>query len=190
MSHKFLLDASFHALLVQIDHELAAVPQHARCGCNVPLDRSDYPRSPMGLPPDLRGHYGERISFCCRVCRKRVTPPSVRFFGRRWYPAPLFLIISILTLGISERRIAQMRRHFGITVSESTWKRWRRWWRTVFITTPFWQAAKGLTAIALTSSRRILPRALLILYRGSLEEKMTRLLRFLSPLTGGNMRAA
>lgn len=189
MSHKFLFNASVHSLLISIDKELAKVEQEKGCSnCGGRLDHADYPRSPMGVPVQFRGSYEERISFCCADCRRRTTPPSVRFFGRFWFPAPLLILISALTLGINERRLAQVRLHFGITVSESTWKRWRRWWRTSFMATPFWQHIKGLFPPIL-STNGPLPRELFSLFTGTLEEKFYFLLKLLAPLTGGVLRA-
>ncbi len=189
MSQNFLFNASFHLLLIAIDQELADDILKQGCPyCKGKLHRADYPRSPVGMLLQFRDYYDERLSFCCDSCRKRTTPPSLRFFGRRWYPAPLFLLMSALTLGINERRLLQVKQHFGILVNESTWKRWRRWWRESFMVTPFWQQAKGLAPTAI-ESRKTFPRALLDAFQGTLEEKMRFLLRFLSPLTGGVLRA-
>lgn len=188
MSHKILFNASFHSLLTTIDRELTEITKKKGCPCGGKLHRANYPRSPFGLLSQFRDYYDARFSLCCDTCRKRITPQSVRFFGRRWFPAPLLILISALMLGINERRLEQVKRHFGITVSESTWKRWRRWWREVFITTPFWQQAKGLAPEAIEKNISF-PRALLTLFRGALEEKMRLLLRFLAPLTGGDLRA-
>src|SRR6266540_2413753 len=143
MSQKFLFNASFHLLLIAIDQELANDILKQDCPhCEGKLHRADYPRSPVGIPSQFRHHYDARLSFCCDTCRKRITPPSVRFFGRRWYPAPLHLLVSALMLGINEHRLLQVKRYFGIAVNESTWKRWRRWWRKSFTSTSFWQQAK------------------------------------------------
>lgn len=189
MSHKFLFNATFHALLNQIDQELAEMTLQKGCPyCGNKLHLANYPRSPIGILPQFRDYYDERLSFCCDTCRKRTTPQSVRFFGRGWHPAPLHLLISALMCGINERRLLQVKRYFGISVSGSTWKRWRRWWRTSFITTPFWQKQKGLVATAIKTNTP-LPRALLDLFQGALEEKMILLLQFLAPLTGGVLRA-
>ena len=189
MSHNFLSDASFHSLLTQIDQEVADSTQAEGCPCcGGQLDQANYPRSPFGLPPPFRSHYDERISFCCANCRKRVTPPSVRFFGRRWFPAPVLLLICILNLGINERRLAQVKRHFGITVSESTWKRWRRWWRECFELTPFWEANKSSVVTGI-DEHTDLPRSVFVCFKGKLKERLCLLLRFLSPLTGGILRA-
>ncbi len=189
MSHNFLVDARFHLLLTQIDQEFFELARKEVCSyCGGQLHQANYPRSPFGLPSAFRPHYEERLSLCCANCRKRVTPPSVRFFGRRWFPAPVFMLICILNLGINERRLAQIKRHFSVTVSESTWKRWRRWWRECFEATAFWQANKGLVVTTM-AEHEALPRSLLTCFTGKLKEQLCLLLRFLSPLTGGLLRA-
>jgi hypothetical protein len=189
MSHKFLFNASFHLLLNSIDQELAIETQKKGCPyCSNKLHQANYPRSPVGMLSHLRSYYDERISFCCDTCRKRTTPQSVRFFGRHWYPAPLLMLVCVLTLGINERRLQQVKRHFGIIVSESTWKRWRRWWRESFMETLFWWKEKGLVPSTIERNKAF-PRALLNIFQGVLEEKMRYLLRFLAPLTHGVLRA-
>lgn len=187
MSHNFLSEASFHSFLEAIDQEFVSVAQAQGCRCGGRLHHADYPRSPLGMPAQLRETYEKRFSLCCDTCRRRITPPSVRFFGRRWVPAPLFLFLCVLTLGINERRLRQIQHHLGIRVSESTWKRWRRWWRDIFPETAFWQAKRGLASTHL-DARGLLPRSLLALFRGTLEEKMRLLLRFLAPLSSGISR--
>ncbi|SRR6266568_1823791 len=189
MSQNFIFNANFHLLLNKIDQELAKNIMEKGCRhCGGKLHLADYPRSPVGIPPPFRHHYDERLSSCCSTCRKRTTPPSVRFFGRRWYPAPFHLLVSALAQGINERRLAQVKRHFGITVSESTWKRWRRWWRECFASTSFWRREQGL-APSIDMTNKIFPRVLLDAFQGTLEEKMCLLLRFLSPMTGAILRA-
>jgi hypothetical protein len=187
MSQNFLSNASFHLILCKIDQEFVDKAKWQGCICGGALHQADYPRSPFGLPAPFRVHYTERFSLCCDTCRKRNTPPSIRFFGRRWFPAPLLMLISVLSLGVNKRRLAQVKRYFGITVSESTWRRWRRWWRKSFMTTPFWRQAKGL--LPPLPSNAFYPRALLNQFQGKTEERMRLLLRFLSPLTAGILRA-
>jgi hypothetical protein len=191
MSQNYLFKASFHLLLIKIDQEFSNTIKQQGCPCGGQLHQSDYPRSPFGLPAQFRDQYNERFSFCCAICRKRITPQSVRFFGRRWFPAPLLLLISVLTLGVSKRRCAQVKRHLGITISESTWRRWRRWWSEVFITTPFWQQAKGSFPPTDQITQGPFPRVLLTAFQGKIkiEEKIHLLLKFLAPLTSGVLRA-
>ncbi len=183
MLHTFLMNTSVHLFLEVIDQELANDVLNKQCpDCAGSLHKANYPRSPMGISPEFRDHYSERLSFCCDTCRKRTTPPSVRFFGRRWYPAPVFMLICLLSLGINERRLSQMKRYFGLTINESTWKRWRRWWRESFIATDFWRKEKGLVASSLEETISF-PRALLKLFSGTFDKKMELLLRFLLPLS-------
>ena len=190
MSQNFIHNANFYLLLTQIDHELADTTLAQGCPfCQGSLHRADYPRSPLGIPSTFRDYFDSRLSFCCADCRKRTTPSSVRFFGRRWYPAPLLMLFSIFTLGINARRVAQIKRYFGLVVSETTWRRWRRWWRDTFTKTPFWQQAKGQLPPTEEIQRGPFPRVILDVLKGKLEEKIVHLLRWLAPLTSGDLRA-
>ena len=62
------------------------------------LHSATYPRKPHGLAPELRADV-RRYSLCCCRCRRRVTPPSARFFGRRFRVAPLFVMVGALVAG-------------------------------------------------------------------------------------------
>lgn len=187
MSHKFPFNSTFHRVLVAIDRELAESTRQKGCSCGGVLHVSNYPRSPLGIPAPIRSNYDTRLSFCCDNCRKRTIPPSVRFFGRRWYPAPLLLFISACMVSINDYRLAQIKRHFGISVSESTWKRWRRWWREAFTETRFWKQARG--SIPEPKRTAMQPRGMLNAFQGSLDKKISSLLQFLSPITAGLLRA-
>jgi hypothetical protein len=187
MSHKFLFNSTFHTVLIAIDRELAEAVRQRGCPCGGVLHQANYPRSPFGLSAELRAAYEERFSFCCDDCRRRTTPPSVRYFGRRWYPAPLLILISALMISINEYRRNQIKRHFGITVSESTWKRWRRWWRNTFVETVFWKQARGLIPEA--KRPMSMARRMLISFQGSIDNKMLLLLKFISDITAGHLRA-
>ena len=188
MSQNFLWNANFHSLLKAIDEELADKARGLGCPeCGHKLHQANYPRSPMGVPARFRSYYEERLSFCCEICRKRWTPPSVRFFGRRWYPGPLFMLISAFMGRINDRLFIKVKEWFGISVGLSTWKRWRQWWYEVFPFTLFWKQAQGIVPVLET--KRSFPRALLGLFQGKLEEKICSLLKFLSPLSYGFLRA-
>ena len=189
MCHKFLHESRFHLLLLAIDREMARVFQQDGCQhCGGKLHQANYPRSPHGVPELFRDHYDSRFSFCCDTCRRRSTPATVRFFGRYWYVAPVLLLLSALALGLSERRRAQIKKYFGVTVPKSTWDRRREWWRNIFVKTPFWQQKKGLCPPE-DESRCSFPRHLFCLFKKPLDKKMTQLLQFLSPLTSGDLRA-
>ncbi len=189
MSHNSQLNANLCGLLNKIDQEFICQAQKKGCGyCGGVLHKADYPRSPFGIPQQFRSHFDKRLGLCCNQCRKRTTVPSVRFLGRFRYPAVLMIFVSALRLGLNERRLAQLRKYFGITINESTWKRWRRWWRKTFTATRFWQQAKG-SFILTSEANRLLPRTLLKSFSGNLIDKLQALLRLLSPLTAGALRA-
>ena len=189
MSHKFYLESSFHSLLAQMDNDLATQTQAKGCPyCQGCLDVANYPRSPFGLPASLRNYYAVRMSFCCRNCRKRTLPPSVRFFGRYWYVFVIHLLLNILQSGVTEKRLIELQKQLGVQVSESTLKRWRRWWRGTFIDTTFWQGKKG-DLMPPPEPAAHYPGELLARFQGELSDKFVHLLKFLSPLTGGILRA-
>src|SRR5512137_137825 len=98
MDHRLLQQASFWTVLFSIDQELAATACQAGCSCGGRLHRADFPRKPRGGPADLPPEYGYRLSFCCNRegCRKRVTPPSVRFLGRKVYFAAVIILVAAM----------------------------------------------------------------------------------------------
>ena len=83
----------------------------ARCGEH--LNRADYRRKVRGL--DFDSSEEKRISFCCSKCRKRITPPSLRFLWRKVYT-----LLSVTMSFESEG--------FLISKSRATLGRWRSFW--------------------------------------------------------------
>jgi len=141
----YLSDAKFWRFLMDADEALAAQVRAAGCPhCAAVLHSARYPRKPRGVRRAVLGEdYGWRLSFCCarEGCRRRTTPASVRFLGRRVYLGALVVLISALSQGVTGRRRAQLRVLFG--VSERTVRRWRVWWREVFPATRWWHAARA-----------------------------------------------
>jgi hypothetical protein len=184
MMHRLVGSAQFYALLLTIDRNLAEQVRREGCPCRGRLHRADYPRSPRGGPPDLPAGYGKRLSFCCAVegCRKRATPPSVRFLGRRWYLSPIVVLISALQHGVTPRRLRAIQGWLERPVSRRTLERWRRWWREAFPASPFWQAWRG--GFVPTPAEGRLPLSLIERFvEGPAETRLARILRFLSPMT-------
>lgn len=71
------------------------------------MHRADYDRKPRGGPE----HWSERHSFCCDQdgCRRRHTPPSVRFLGRKVYVGFVVVLKTALHQGLNAARLAQLR---------------------------------------------------------------------------------
>ena len=93
MLQKLLGDTSFHRLLQGIDEDVAEGVRSKGCQhCGAALHSARYERKPRGGPSELPAKYERRASFCCAAagCRKRVTPPALRFWGRRVYLGPVF----------------------------------------------------------------------------------------------------
>jgi len=145
MSLLKLIDAeTFYHVLERIDAELAETTRRAGCRrCAGVVHKANYPRKPRGGPPGLPASYGCRASYCCAVdgCRKRATPPSVRFLARRVYLGAVVVLASALQHGVSAFRARQLKELFG--VSQPTLLRWRSWWLTAFPVSQFWQSLRG-----------------------------------------------
>ena len=111
MYQAVLADAKFHEQLLVFDRDLAASARAARCWlCGGALHSASYDRKPRGCPGGLGQEYAERFSFCCAVdgCRKRTTPPSLRFLGRKVYLATVVTLISAMLLGTTPARLARL----------------------------------------------------------------------------------
>ena len=163
-----------------IDQDLAATAHADGCRrCRGRLHHGDYPRKPRGGPANLPAAHEKRTSFCCARCRKRRTPPSVRFLGRRVYLGVVVLLACVLRQGPTPWRVARL--HAVLGVSADTLARWHRWWRDALVHTPFWRASRS--RLAASVDERELPRTLLERFGGDPLAQVLGVLRWLSPLT-------
>ena len=179
MCHALLSDPNFFRLLCRIDEVFARQLYEAKCPvCQSNLHRANYERKPRADALVLSVVPKQRLSFCCGRCRKRATPPSVIFLGRR-----VFLGI-VLLLGFG--------RHAGQTPAAAqaalgnpcrqTLARWRDWWTDAFARTPPWLTLRGRLDRPVESSE--LPQALVERVAGArAEDRVVILLRQLSPLS-------
>jgi hypothetical protein len=183
MYHDLPGAASFWSFLFAIDQDLAETARKNACSCGGRLHRANYVRKPRGTPLQLPEPQRVRLSFCCDRdgCRKRATPPSVRFLGRKVYLTAIVILISAMRQGPSPRRVRELSTRFG--ADESTITRWQTFWREHFPQTPFWKVARAsfLTVGEIVS----LPYSLVdaFLRRYPPREGWILLLRFLSPIT-------
>jgi hypothetical protein len=191
MYHQLPQGASFWSFLFAIDQDLAETARKQGCPCGGRLHCANYPRKPRGTSVELPEPERVRLSFCCDRdgCRKRVTPPSVRFLGPKVYLGGVVLLISAMRQGPSPRRVRELSQLFG--ADRRTIARWQVFWREHFPQTPFWKRARALLAPVVDVAT--LPLALLtaFLSRRADGEDWARLLRFLAPITiAGGLRIA
>jgi hypothetical protein len=146
------------ACLLEWDVAIAERVRAAGCPrCRARLDSAHYWRKPrfgeVCSEPDP--DWSLRLSLCCsrEGCRRRVTPPSVRFLGRRVYPEAVVLIACVRALAVTQVRSARA------VVPGRTIKRWLSWWRTAFVASALWQQLRARVVPAPDEER--LPASLL-----------------------------
>jgi len=159
------------------------VTKRGRCQvCGGRLDDGPYPRKPR-VPPsiELPEQYDSRFSYSCavRTCRKRHTPASTRFLGRRIYLGIIVVLATAMQQGPTPWRMQRLRAELG--VSPQTLARWRVWWREAFVDSAFWKAAKAAFSPAVDAATA--PRSLLERFGGDEVDQLAGLMRFLSPLS-------
>lgn len=183
MYHGLPRDASFWQFLFSVDQDLAETARQQQCACGGRLHRANYPRKPRGGPEALPQPYESRLSFCCERegCRKRVTPPSVRFLGRKVYLAAVVVLVSAMRQGPAPRRVRELTHLFG--ADRRTIARWQIFWRQHVTESPFWKLARG--RLPSPGQVLVLPLDLLQAFSHHVEpsEQWAKLLRFLSPIT-------
>jgi len=207
MSHKFLINSSFHNALETMDHDLAEQERVKGCACGGRLHQSNYPRSPLGTPLEFREYYQARYSYCCAKCRKRTTTPSLRFFGRCWFPEFIHLLISALMNGevrTLKKLCEKLQELFNIRISAKTCRRWKQWWRDSFTTTKFWQGISGIIPIpylkgsfprqifSMATDRKgsaTVGEAPFLSVAPPFARRLIWVLQFFAPLTAGVLRA-
>jgi hypothetical protein len=166
-----------------IDADLAALARSTRCSvCNGVLHAANYPRKPRGLPEELGVEHDRRHSFCCgsRDCRKRLTPPSVRFLDSRVYTSVVVVLVAAMVHGVNARRARALGAELG--VDARTLERWRRWWQEAVPRTDFWLELRGRLDRPVDPAG--LPCALLERMGGeSEEERVLGLLHLIAPLS-------
>jgi len=182
MCLKILEDSRLYVLLLKFDRDLAEIARASGCSCGGALHSARYPRKPWGWMVGQPEGYDRRDSFCCAEdgCRKRTTPASVRFLGRKVYLGAVVALVTALRHGANARRASELRQAIG--ASRRTLARWRTWWREIFTATPFWRVARALWVPAVAEIG--LPASLLERFvDGEAWMRLFRLLDFIKPVT-------
>lgn len=182
MCLKILGDSRLYVLLLKCDEDLAVIARGSGCPCGGTLHSARYGRKPRGWVVAQPEGYDRRHSFCCAEdgCRKRTTPPSVRFLGPKVYLGAVVALVTALRHGANARRAAELRRAIG--ASRRTLARWRTWWRELFTATPFWRSARAQWVPAVSTAD--LPSSLLERFvEGEAWRRLFLLLDFVKPVT-------
>ena len=172
-------------LFERVDKEKAEETCAGGCqvpDCNGVLHRSDYERKPRGF--GAKNETVKRVSYCCNQedCRKRHTPPSLRFFGRKFYDGIIIVLLTAMTHGVNARRAAELRRKLGI--EKKTLNRWRKWWLENFNQSAFWREVKGNFPNGI--DQKIMPLSLADAFEvTSKKTGLLKLMEFLSPISIG-----
>ena len=182
MTNNVLQKPSFFRFLSAIDSDLASRARLQGCSfCGGTLHSACYPRKPRGGSVEFEATAPTmRQSFCCDNCRRRTTPESVRFLGRRVYPGFVMVLLSAMQSGVTDTLINELQLRLG--VARRTLQRWRHWWREIFVATPFWDLGRGRFMPPIESAA--LPMSLLERFTGKdAQTQLVRCLRFLAPLS-------
>ena len=172
-----LADQQLFELLEKVDTDLAAEAKAKGClHCGGRLYRADYERKPRGGP-----QWDLRYSLCCGKdgCRRRNTPTSVRFLGRRVYAGLVVVLISAMVHGLIAERVRRVRE--VLNIDRRTLERWRQWWLDNFVRSPFWKGARARFMPPLCE--KTLPLSLCLSFEVQRRDRLLALLQFLSPLT-------
>lgn len=188
MSHDPRLEAEFLAGLAAFDAAAAQRVKAAGClECGNVLDRAYFGRKPRGELGEAEGEYLRRESFCCRRdgCRRRATPPSLRFLGRKVYIGVLVVLASVA--GLEGVLVGRGRSARVLDVPVRTVRRWLVWWQTAFVLSTLWQEARGFFARPVDEAA--MPASLLASFGAAGTASLGKLLRFLAPITTTSVRA-
>ena len=151
--------------------------------CDGPLHRGDYDRKPRGALIAPAGEaFVRRFSLCCgrEGCRKRATPPSVRFLGRRVYLGAVVIVASMVAQAL--RAAGEIRRRTGVPAR--TTRRWLGWWQGPFLGTEvFVTICARLVGVDVGR----VPASIVDRLAGTWTERVRRMLEWLAPLTTGSV---
>ena len=172
-----LADQQLHQLLEKVDADLAQEAGQEGClYCHGKLHRADFDRKPRGGP-----QWERRYSFCCAQedCRRRRTPESVRFLGRRVYAGLVVVLITAMIHGLKPARVCRIRE--ALQIDSRTLKRWRQWWLDNFVRSSFWKAARARFMPPVCE--QTLPLSLWLSFELEERDRLLAVLEFLKPIT-------
>jgi len=182
MFDQFTFGCEFFATLEALDRAIARRVAASRCPeCGGPLHAGNFPRKPRGALVAPEGEaFLVRFSLCCgrEGCRKRATPPSLRFLGRRVYLGVVVIVASLVAQALGAASASTT------GVPRRTTRRWLSWWRGPFLTT---EVLIAIRARLIGVDVGGIPRSIVERLPGTAEEQIHTMLHLLAPLTTGSV---
>ena len=184
MSHHPVVPTSLWSTFLLLDRRIAdEVRDHGCRHCPGRLHVANYPRKPRGVARSELGEgYTKRYSFCCADCRRRTTPPTLRFLGRKVYLGALLVLFGNAAADVepSAAMFRTVAKQSGIPAL--TLRRWRQWWTRTIPMTRWWRSLRSRLVPTPDTGR--LPLALLERVAGVDEpERLTTVLALTGPLS-------
>lgn len=178
---KHLADQKLFRFLEKIDADFAEEARQEGClFCKGNLHRADFERKPRGGP-----QWDCRYSFCCAKegCRRRRTPESVRFLGRKVYAGFVLVLLSTMLHGLNADRVRRIRELLNTDdrIDRRTLERWRQWWLDTFVRSSFWKEVRA--RLMPPVCEKTLPNSLCARFRIGWRKRLLALLKFLAPIT-------
>jgi hypothetical protein len=178
------LEGEFFTGLMRFDEAVMRRVAASGCPlCDGPLHRSDYDRKPRGaLIAPAGEEFVRRFSLCCghEGCRRRATPPSLRFLGRRVYLAIVVIVASVVALTV--RAAGEIRGQTGVPVR--TTRRWLGWWQGPFLST---EVFVSICARLIGVDVGRVPASIVGRLPGTGTQRARTMLELLAPLTTGSV---
>lgn len=182
MWHGWAASDKFVEVLCAMDAGVADRVRAAGCPhCGGRMDQAHYPRKPRAgtLGAGLEG-FTTRLSFCCarEGCRRRATPPSVRFLGRKVYAGAVVVVAAVRA--VLEASWSRVRAETGVPVR--TIRRWLTYWQTLFVATALWRSVSDRFVPSVDTTR--LPLSVMERFATSdRDERVSLTLRLVAPVT-------
>jgi hypothetical protein len=177
--HGLLGDVEFQERLWRVDVELAEQLRCRGCPrrhCDGRLHWANFPRKVRGVA--VGGpRFDKRLGLCCGRCRRRVLPPTVRFFGRSSYASIAVLVATVTALLSAVAAGASL-----VGAAWRTVSRWLQFMQCGLTAHPQWQASRGRLPAEVSLPR--MPLALIEVFGPSESAQAWFMaLHWLSPIT-------
>lgn len=177
--HGLLVDVEFQERLWRVDVELSEQLRVRGCPrrhCGGRLHWANFARKVRGVSGDVP-QFDKRLGLCCGRCRRRVLPPTVRFFGRSSYA---FIAVLVATVTALVGAVAA-----GAILVGAAWRtvsRWLRFMQGGLAAHPQWQASRGRLPAEISLPR--MPLAVIEVFGPSdSAQAWFAALQWLSPIT-------